>query len=88
MFGKLGDWLEAYATALDLNVWTNSEIKAARFDESSGRWEIKIRRGDEMRTVRPKHVVLATGVFGEPRNVELKGAERFGGPIIRSQDYQ
>ena len=87
---KLADWLEFYASALDLNVWTSANIQSVRFDEAAGRWEMKVKHGasDETRTVRPRHVVLATGVFGAPRKLDLPGEQEFGGPIVSSQDYR
>ena len=76
---KLADWLEGYVSALDLNVWTGAHILSAGFAETQNSWTIAVRRSDgATRTVRPRHVVLATGVSGEPRDLHLRGVEDFG----------
>ncbi|KAF9238064.1 hypothetical protein BU15DRAFT_88492 [Melanogaster broomeanus] len=37
---KLGDWLESYATALDLNVWLSSSITRTDFIEETRTWRM------------------------------------------------
>jgi cation diffusion facilitator CzcD-associated flavoprotein CzcO len=84
---KIADWLDTYATTLDLNVWSRSTIEQAEYDESSGRWRLTVHTPGERRIVRPRHLILATGVFGDARQLPLEGAATFQGDIVRSQDY-
>ena len=85
---KLANWFEAYADAMDLNVWTGTELAGARYDESTARWEATVRsdKGSE-RVVRPKHIVFATGISGVRNLPSLPGAESFGGTVIHSAEY-
>ena len=85
---KLADWLESYVATLDLNVWLATNLTGASYDTELGIWTASLLRGDGTeRTLRPRHVVFATGVFGEPRHLDLPGSEEFAGDIVRSQDY-
>lgn len=84
---KLADWLESYAQTMELNVWTGSElVETSREDDT---WTVTVRRADgTLRTVRPRHVVLATGVSGtEPNLPELPGADAFAGLACHSRDF-
>jgi cation diffusion facilitator CzcD-associated flavoprotein CzcO len=86
---KLGDWLEAYAQALDLNVWTSTSLTSAAYSDRDRQWTIVVDRPDgTTRTLRPHHFVLATGVSGEARGLEIAGAEDFDGEILQARDYQ
>lgn len=67
MFPQLADWLESYAEALDLNVWTSSSVVSAVQD--GDKWNVCICRGDgSQRTFTVNHVVFATG-FGLEESV-------------------
>jgi len=85
---KLGDWLEFYASAMDLNVWTGAELVASAYDDTSNQWTVRVRQatGTE-RTLHPAHIVLATGVHGEPYVPEFKGTDIFTGKAIHSSRY-
>jgi putative flavoprotein involved in K+ transport len=80
----MGDWQEMYAVAMRLNTWTSAEVTQAAFDEADGRWTVTVRREGEDRTVRPKHLVFATGNSGEPHVPVVPGAERFRGEVAHS----
>ncbi len=86
---KIADWFESYASILDLNVWTGTSLERTSYSDAERRWTITLRRaGGEQRTVRPRHLVLAIGVFGEARRIPLPGADDFQGEIITSQEYR
>jgi cation diffusion facilitator CzcD-associated flavoprotein CzcO len=63
---KLANWLEHYTEALELPVWTSSEVTAAsRHDD--GRWHVTVRDGEQKEKIFiVKHLVFATG-FGSYR---------------------
>jgi len=84
---KLADWLEFYAHAMELNVWTGSELTEAVREGDS--WTLIVRRADgSQRTVRPRHLVLATGVSGtEPNMPELPGADEYRGFVCHSSQF-
>jgi cation diffusion facilitator CzcD-associated flavoprotein CzcO len=86
---KIADWFESYASILDLNVWTGTSLERASYSEGARRWTVELRRPDgEVRTLHPRHLVLAIGVFGEARRISLPGADHFQGEIITSQEYR
>jgi len=81
----LADWFESYAKALELNVWTGTEFLDGRFDEDDRRWTVRLRRPDgSIRTMRPGHVVLATGVSGIPNTTTFEGMDEFRGQVVHS----
>jgi cation diffusion facilitator CzcD-associated flavoprotein CzcO len=54
---KLGIFMEWYAHAMELPVWTSSEVIKADQD-ANGQWTITVNKGGkEIRTLHPKHVV-------------------------------
>jgi putative flavoprotein involved in K+ transport len=85
---ELADWLEAYASIMSLDVWTATEITGARYDETAGRWVVTVRRaGRPAEHLRPRHVVLATGVFGVPHRLQIPGAADFTGRLLHATEY-
>ena len=85
---KLADWFETYASAMELNVWTQTELLGATYDDASGQWTVAVRRADgEERTLHPSHVVLATGASGEPRVPEFDGVGDFKGVVNHSSAH-
>lgn len=85
---KMGDWLDIYARALELNVWTRTELVSASYDPATKRWEVLLDRGGERRVLRPQHVVLATGLSGtEPLVPDIPGTGEFAGELLHSGRY-
>jgi cation diffusion facilitator CzcD-associated flavoprotein CzcO len=85
----LAGWLESYAQAMELNVWTGTEFTGATFDEAARTWTARVRRpGGEVRELRVPHLVLATGsVSGIPVKPDLPGLDRFGGEVLHSSEF-
>ncbi len=63
---KLASWFEAYVESLELNYWTDTELAGGTYDEKDGRWTVELRRAGAKQTMRPRHIVMATGVSGIP----------------------
>ncbi|MCP3730300.1 NAD(P)/FAD-dependent oxidoreductase [Sphingomonas sp. MG17] len=85
---KLAGFLEYYAEAMELNVWTSTTFLSGDYDESAGRWTVRVRRGDgTIRTMHPSHVVMAIGVSGIPSIPTFPGQHDFKGQIIHSSAY-
>jgi len=76
---KLGDWLEMYVKVMELNYWTASACRKANYDEASKEWSVLVERGGELLTLRPKQLVLATGMSGFPEVPNFPGRESFKG---------
>ena len=85
---KLANWFESYADAMELNIWTGTELKTGTFDETTGRWEVSLRRQDgSERTLRPRHLIFATGVSAIPIRPDAPGLEDFSGTVMHSGQY-
>ncbi len=84
---KLGDWLEAYAKIMELNVWNGTACSKASYDEAAGEWRVELQKDGETVVVRPKHLVIATGNAGRPNLPAFPGAESFAGTIVHSSAY-
>lgn len=85
---KLANWFEAYAEALELNVWTETEFEGGTYDEATARWTVTLRRADgSERTMRPRHIVMATGVSGIPNRPGLPGLADYTGTVLHSSQY-
>jgi cation diffusion facilitator CzcD-associated flavoprotein CzcO len=85
---KVAAWFETYADSLDLNVWTATTFEGGRYDEAAGRWSVTLRRADgTRRAMRPRHVVMATGLSGSPVIPEIPTFEKFRGTVLHSSQY-
>jgi putative flavoprotein involved in K+ transport len=86
---KLAGWFEAYVEAMELNFWTGTELVSGAYDDARQRWSVELRRADgSIRTLHPRHVVMATGVSCVPHRPELPGLERFAGQVVHSSEYR
>lgn len=85
---QLAEWLELYAKALSIATWTSTILEDSQYDENEKRWTLTLRRGDgSLSTVRPRNVVLATGVFGGARKIDLPGADNFAGKLLYAAEF-
>lgn len=84
---KLGDWLEMYTRVMELNYWTKSEATSARYDEASGEWTVEVDRDGEKVTLRPKELVMATGMSGKRRMPDFPGMGSFKGVQQHSSEH-
>jgi len=85
---KLANWFEAYAEAMELNYWTSSEFLGGSFDDRTSTWTVKLRRDGIERELRPRHVVMATGVSGVPIRPEIPALRGFAGTVLHSSQYE
>ncbi|RTL67203.1 MAG: NAD(P)/FAD-dependent oxidoreductase [Pseudonocardiaceae bacterium] len=76
---KVADWLESYTKMMELNYWGDTEAKSARYDEATGEWVVEIERNGQPLVLRPKQLVLATGMSGKPNVPDFPGMDRFRG---------
>jgi cation diffusion facilitator CzcD-associated flavoprotein CzcO len=85
---KLAGWLEFYAEAMELNVWTRTSFLGGDYDDGAKRWNVRLQRVDgRIRTMRPSHIVMAIGVSGLPNIPRFAGQDRFKGEIIHSSRF-
>ncbi len=76
---KIADWLESYTRVMELNYWTSTTAVSARYDEAAAEWEVHLEREGQPITLRPKQLVLATGMSGKPNEPHLPGRDIFKG---------
>ena len=76
---KIADWLESYARVMELNYWSSTEAKSASYDEATGEWRVTVEREGVPVVLRPKQLVLATGMSGKPKVPSFPGMEVFRG---------
>ena len=86
---KLANWFEVYVDALELNFWTSTEFLGGSYDHSEQVWEITLGCADgSKRTMRPQHVVMATGVSGIANRPDISTLEQFAGSVVHSSEYE
>ncbi|MEP4247132.1 NAD(P)-binding domain-containing protein [Tateyamaria sp.] len=84
---KIGDWLEMYTKVMELNYWTNTTAKSAKFDETTGEWTIVVDRDGAEVVLKPKQLVMATGMSGKKRMPEFAGMDVFKGVQQHSSEH-
>ncbi|CAM3501475.1 NAD(P)/FAD-dependent oxidoreductase [Polaromonas hydrogenivorans] len=86
---RLAGWLESYAEALELNVWTGTELVNASYDDIQKIWTATLRRsGKPDRIVRCPHLTIAIGVSGSIPNIpDIDGIQDFKGEVMHSGHY-
>ena len=84
---KIGDWLEMYTNVMELNYWSSTTAKSAQYDEKAGEWTVVVERGGKEITLRPKQLVLATGMSGKMNLPKFKGQDIFKGEQQHSSQH-
>lgn len=85
---KLANWLEAYVEAMEVNFWTGATFEGAEYDEDAQLWTANVRRREShVRTLRPKHIVMATSVSGFPNIPKIPSLEKFRGEVLHSSRF-
>jgi putative flavoprotein involved in K+ transport len=84
---KIGDWLEMYTKVMELNYWSSTECKSAKYDEKTGEWTVQVVREGKPITLRPKQLVLATGMSGVANIPSFPGAQSFAGEQMHSSQF-
>lgn len=91
---KLAEFFEAYATLLELNVWTRTDLVSAKWDDGKRVWTVTVRRRgpdgtSEERTFHPRHIIQATGHSGKKNLPQIRGMESFKGDrICHSSEFE
>jgi putative flavoprotein involved in K+ transport len=84
---KIGDWLESYVKIMELNYWTKSECKSAKYDPAKKEWIVEVVRDGKPVTLRPRQLVLATGQAGVPNMPDYPGMKDFKGTQRHSSQH-
>jgi putative flavoprotein involved in K+ transport len=81
---KIGDWLESYSRIMDLDIWHRAECAGAQYDPIRGQWRVRIVSDGRETILQPAHLVVATGLSGEPKIPSIPGAGTFAGKQCHS----
>jgi putative flavoprotein involved in K+ transport len=84
---KIADWLEMYTRVMELNYWGSSEVKSAEYDGAAGEWTVVVDREGEEVVLRPKQLIMATGMSGKPNVPEFPGQDVFKGEQQHSSEH-
>jgi putative flavoprotein involved in K+ transport len=84
---KIGDWLEMYTRVMELNYWSSTTAKSASYDEEAGEWVLVVERDGTDVTLRPKQLVMATGMSGKANVPEIPGMDDFKGDQHHSSQH-
>jgi putative flavoprotein involved in K+ transport len=85
---KIGDWLESYTKLMELNYWPSTECKSARWDDAKQEWQVTVQHKGESVTLRPKHLVFATGMSAVPNLPSYPGMSSFKGTQLHSSNFK
>ena len=76
---KVGDWLESYVKVMEVPYWGSTVATSAEYSAERGEWTVEVERNGKAMTLRPQHVVLATGMSGKPTIPVIPGQDVFRG---------
>ncbi|MFN7010808.1 MAG: NAD(P)/FAD-dependent oxidoreductase [Allorhizobium sp.] len=84
---KVGDWLEMYTRVMELNYWGSTTAKSAHYDEATGEWTVVVDRAGQEVVLKPKQLVLATGMSGKANVPKFEGQDVFKGEQQHSSQH-
>ena len=84
---KIGDWLEMYTRVMELNYWSSTVCNKAEYNEASGEWTVHVERDGKPVVLKPKQLVMATGMSAVPNIPDIPGMDSFKGDIHHSSKH-
>ncbi len=85
---RIANWLEMYVDCMDIHFWTETTFTGASFDDQSQTWNAEIRQANgALRTLHPKHIIMATSVSGSPNIPHIDTLDSFSGPVLHSSKF-
>ena len=72
---------------MELNYWGSTEAKSARYDEDAKEWIVAVERDGTQHTLRPKQLVMATGMSAKPKVPDIPGRTCSRGDQHHSADH-
>ena len=85
---KIGDWLEMYTRVMELNYWHSTVCRGAEYHPETQDWTVTVEREGKTIVLRPRQLVLATGMSGMPNIPKIPGAETFRGTQCHSSQFR
>jgi putative flavoprotein involved in K+ transport len=85
----LANWFEAYVDAMELNYWAGTEVVDGAYDDAAQHWQLNLKKSDgSTRTLKPRHIVMATGASGIANIPKIPTIENYKGTIQHSSTYK
>ena len=84
---KIGDWLEMYTKVMELNYWSRTTAKSASYDEVKKEWTVVVERDGKEVVLRPRQLIMATGMSGKANIPSFPGMETFAGDQHHSSQH-
>jgi cation diffusion facilitator CzcD-associated flavoprotein CzcO len=85
---KIADFQEQYCQLMGLKPLMNTNVVKVDFDKANSRYTVQMDGPEGPKTVRPRHVVLATGTFSNKRiEPDVPGRELFKGQLYHSAEH-
>ena len=86
---QIANFLDSYVDILEVYFWTETTFYGADYDAATQQWSARVQHADgATRTLRPKHIVLATSVSGTPNIPRIATLEDFAGPVLHSSQFK
>ena len=76
------DYLDGYQREFNIQPIFNTQAKSIK--QEDGYWLTETNNG----TFQSKYLVMATGAYGKPKDIQFKGMETFPGKILHSYGYK
>lgn len=86
---KHANWIEFYVDAMEVNFWTETDFLGAEWDADGDCWQARLTLKDgSARTLRPRHIIMATSVSGTPNIPEIPTLDQFNGAVLHSSQFK
>ncbi|KAL1837676.1 hypothetical protein VTJ49DRAFT_3526 [Mycothermus thermophilus] len=84
---KIADWFQLYAKAMDLDIWTRTQIDVLSYNDTAKNWHVRVRRvlpddGEVKKEFVTIHIIMATGHSGRPKMPSIPGMDSFQGDLL------
>lgn len=76
-----------YAKLMDIHFQGETEVIRAAYNSISDEWEVDVRNEGLVTSIRPKHLVFATGNCSIPNLPSFPGQDSFQGEIVHSSRF-
>jgi 4-hydroxyacetophenone monooxygenase len=88
--GEIRDYIQGVASAFGIAAHTrfDSEVEAAEWDDTSQRWNIRVRTADDVSAMSARAVISCVGVLNRPFIPDFADMDVFTGRILHSARWE
>jgi len=84
---QMADWIDIYASLMNVDLWTRSRCVKAEWDEVKSSWTVHVEKDGTREQLHPRHLVIATGLNGAAHTPKLQNQGAFAGVTMHSSQY-